>query len=160
VHSLWYRAGSGGHSDAAVRKMNRKPTGENSEPGAPADLLDALAASPMAEAAWRGLTPISRRDFISWINEAKQDETRRRRIERCCENLTKGKKRPCCYAVVPMDLYKALGNAPTAKAQWSALSADEKRDFSDWVEASKDKVVRKRRIEEVCALLDSGKRRP
>jgi len=132
---------------------------------ASADLREALAASPKAEAAWNDLTPISRRDFTSWINEAKQPETRRRRIERCCENLAKGKRRPCCYAVVPMDLYKALGAAPVidgkgAKAQWSALTADEKRDFSDWVEASEDKATRKVRIEEACAQLAAGKRRP
>ncbi len=139
-----------------MKNMNPEPVREE----VPADLREALAAAPLAEAAWADLTPIGRRDFISWINEAKQAETRRRRIERCCENLVKGKRRPCCYAVVPMDLYKALGNAPEAKAQWSALSADEKRDFSDWVEASGDKVMRKVRIEEACVRLASGKRSP
>lgn len=126
----------------------------------PADLREALAANCAAEAAWNDLTPISRRDFTSWINEAKQPETRQRRIHRCIENLQKGKRRPCCYAVVPMDLYKALGNAPEAKAQWSALTANEKRDFSDWVEDSEDKVARKARIIEACAKLGSGGRAP
>ncbi|MBI1755620.1 MAG: YdeI/OmpD-associated family protein [Fimbriimonas ginsengisoli] len=131
----------------------------------PADLRQALAAAPLAEAAWRDLTPISRRDFMSWINEAKQAETRSRRIERCCENLAAGKRRPCCYAVVPMDLYKALGAAPVidgkgAKAQWSDLTANEKRDFSDWVEAAKERETRKGRIEEACAMLAAGKRSP
>ena len=126
----------------------------------PADLREALTGAPMAEAAWRDLTPISRRDFISWINEAKQPETRRRRIETCCENLVKGKRRPCCYAVVPMDFYKALGADSTAKGTWSGLTADEKRDFSDWIEASEDKGTRKARIEEACAMLAAGKRCP
>lgn len=120
----------------------------------------ALAAAPLALEVWGNLTAIGRRDFTSWINEAKQPETRQRRIERCCENLVKGKKRPCCYAVVPMDLYKALGNAPQAKAQWSALTADEKRDFSDWVEASEDKSIRRVRVEEACLKLASGERNP
>ncbi len=140
-----------------MKRMNPKPVGEETKPAVPADLRKALAASPRAEAAWKDLTPIGRRDFMSWINEAKQAGTRQRRIERCCENLVKGKRRPCCYAVVPMDLYKALGNAPTAKAQWSALTADEKRDFSDWVEASEDKATRKGRIQEACAMLAAGK---
>ncbi|MCC7436246.1 MAG: YdeI/OmpD-associated family protein [Methanoregulaceae archaeon] len=124
----------------------------------PEDLSAALAAVPAAETAWLALTPIGRRDFIGWINEAKQPETRRRRIERCCENLLKGKRRPCCYAVVPMDLYKALGAMPEAKAQWSRLSADEKRDLTEWVEASEDKPTRKSRIAEVCGLLADGRR--
>jgi len=125
----------------------------------PRDLREALTASG-AEAAWNALTAIGRRDFVGWINEAKLAETRGRRIERCCENLAKGKRRPCCYAVVPMDLYKALGAAPEAKAKWSALSADEKRDFSDWVEASEDKAIRKSRVQEACALLVAGKKNP
>lgn len=143
-----------------MKGMNPKPVEEETEPGVPADLRIALAADCAAEAAWNDLTPISRRDFMSWINEAKQAETRARRIERCCENLVKGKRRPCCYAVVPMDLYKALGAAPSAKAHWSALTADEKRDFSDWIESAKDKGTRKGRIEEACAMLAAGNRRP
>ena len=133
--------------------MNPKPVGEE----IPNDLGQALAASPLAAAAWQGLTAIGQRDFISWINEAKQAETRKRRIERCCENLVKGKRRPCCYAVEPMDLYKALGADPMAKAHWSKLTADEKRDVSDWVEDADDKVMRKSRIAQSCAMLVAGK---
>ncbi len=126
----------------------------------PIDLSEALSEVPLAEAAWNDLTPIGRRDFISWINEAKQDETRKRRIERCCENLIKGKRRPCCYAVVPMDLFKAVGKLPEAKAKWSTLDADQKRDYSYWVEISEDKATRKARIHEACSLLAAGKSGP
>ncbi len=133
-----------------------EPIGDN----APDDLRQALAAAPLALAAWEGITEIGRRDYISWINEAKQAETRSRRIERCCENLLKGKKRPCCYAVVPMDFYKVLGESPEAKAQWSTLSANEKRDFSDWIESSEDKSMRKARIAQACAMLVAGKQGP
>lgn len=133
---------------------------KGTEPKVPAELAAALRASPAAAEAWKQLTPIARRDFVSWINQAKQPVTRARRIERCRENLIKGKRRPCCYAVVPMDLYKALGADPKAKAQWSDLSASEKRDFSDWVEDSDDKVARKARIEEACEKLVAGKRSP
>ena len=31
--------------------------------------------------------------------------------------LVSGKRRPCCYAIVPMNLYKALAANPKAKAQ-------------------------------------------
>ncbi|HMS54431.1 MAG TPA: YdeI/OmpD-associated family protein [Fimbriimonadaceae bacterium] len=123
-----------------------------SGPVVPPDLESALGANPEANLAWENLTQIGRRDFIGWINEAKQAETRAKRIGRCIENLVKGKKRPCCYAVVPMDLYKALGEHPEAKAAWSKLSADQKRNFSEWVEASLDKTARKDRI--TSAILD------
>jgi uncharacterized protein YdeI (YjbR/CyaY-like superfamily) len=140
--------------------MDPPLVGPESEATVPADLREALDEEPLAAAAWNDLTSIGRRDFIGWISEAKQAETRARRIKRCCENLQKGKRRPCCYAVVPMDLYRSLGNAPEAKAQWSVLTANEKRDFSDWVEASSNKTLRKSRIEEACALLAAGERRP
>lgn len=119
----------------------------------PEDLAAALAAVPAASSAWEALTEIGQRDFVGWINEAKQAETRARRIERCLENLQKGKKRPCCYAVVPMDLYKALGENPAAKLAWSKLSANEKRDVTEWVESSPDKPTRKARIQEGCLNL-------
>lgn len=133
---------------------------DEGEPGVSADLRKGLAGAPLAEAAWMDLTPIARRDFMSWIDSAKQAETRRRRIERACENLAAGKRRPCCYAVVPMDLYKALGSAPRAKATWSGLTPTERRDFTDWIESAKAREARKGRIEEACAVLAAGKRRP
>ena len=74
--------------------MNPKPAGEESEPRVPTDLRKALAAAPMAKAQWRDLTPIARRDFVSWIDSAKQPETRRRRIEKACSMLVAGKRRP------------------------------------------------------------------
>lgn len=122
----------------------------------PADLRRALAAAPLAEAAWRELTPIARRDFAAWIDSAKQPETRRRRIARACENVAAGKRRPCCYAVVPMDFYKAIGAAPMAKAQWSDLTPTKRRDLIDWIESAEGRETRKGRIKEACAMLAAG----
>ncbi|MCB8932360.1 MAG: YdeI/OmpD-associated family protein [Fimbriimonadaceae bacterium] len=133
-----------------------KPASEAVETRVPEDLADALAAAPAAVAAWHSLTPIAQRDFISWINEAKQATTRQRRIERCCENLAAGKRRPCCYAVVPMDLYKALGSNPAAKATWGGLDSAERRDITDWIEQAEDREARKERIGRVCAMLADG----
>lgn len=132
----------------------------------PTDLRQALAATPSAAVAWKDLTSIARRDFTSWIDSAKQPETRRRRIDRACENLAAGKRRPCCYAVVPMDLYKALGAAPKgrggggAKARWSDLTPTERRDLIGWIDSAKDREARRGRIEEACAMLAAGRRRP
>src|SRR5947199_9079888 len=87
-----------------MNRMNPKPAGEESEPRAPTDLRKALAAAPTAKAQWRDLTSIARRDFISWIESAKQEETRRRRIEKACSMLSTGKRRPCCYSIVSFNL--------------------------------------------------------
>ena len=74
--------------------MNPKPAGEESEPRVPTDLRKALAVTPMAKAQWSDLTPIERRDFISWMDSAKQPEAHRRRIERAASMLAAGKRRP------------------------------------------------------------------
>ena len=126
----------------------------------PTDLRKALAAAPKAKAQWNDLTPIARRDFISWIDSAKQPETRRRRIEKACSMLTAGKRRPCCYSILSFDLHKALSATPIAKAHWSDLTPTERRDFISWIDSPKDPEVHTRRIEKACVMLAAGKRRP
>ena len=131
-----------------------------SESRVPTDLRKVLAASARAKAQWSDLTAIARRDFISWIESAKQPETRKRRVESIPSRLASGKRRPCCYAFVPMTLYKAIGSLPKAKAQWKDLTANERRDFVDWIESAKESDMRTQRIEKVCVMLLSGKRHP
>lgn len=63
----------------------------------PADLRDGLLASPAALAVWRSITPLARNEFICWVEDAKQQVTRERRIRRTCEELEEGKRRPCCW---------------------------------------------------------------
>src|ERR1700738_542681 len=120
-----------------MNKTNPKPAEKESEPRVPTDLRKAFAAAPPAKAKWSDLTPIARRDFISWIDSAKQQETRRRRIERACSMLAAGKRRPCCYSIVPFNLYTALAATPRAKAQWRDLTPIERRDFIGWIDSAK-----------------------
>ena len=138
---------------------NPKPAGEESKPRVPTDLRKALAATPMAKAQWSDLTPIARRDFISWIDSAKQPETRRRRIEKACSMLLAGKRRPCCYSIVSFNLYTALAATPMAKDQWSDLTPIERRYFISWMDSAKQPEVHRRRIEKACSMLAAGKRR-
>src|SRR5438105_12236145 len=143
--------------------MNRKSSnraGKEPEAKVPADLRKALAAAPKSKAQWNDLTPIARRDFISWIDSAKQLETRRRRIEKACSMLAAGKRRPCCYSIVSFNLYTALAATPRAKAQWSDLTPIERRDFISWMDSAKQPERHRRRIEKACVMLAAGKRRP
>jgi uncharacterized protein YdeI (YjbR/CyaY-like superfamily) len=126
----------------------------------PTDLRQALAAAALAKAQWSDLTPIARRDFISWIDSAKQPETRRRRIERACSMLVAGKRRPCCYSIVSFDLYTALAARPDAKAQWSDLTPIARRNFISWMDSAKQPEAHRRRVEKACSMLAAGKRRP
>ncbi|MES2288788.1 MAG: YdeI/OmpD-associated family protein [Pseudomonadota bacterium] len=61
------------------------------------DLQLALTSAPALLALWESLTPLGRNEFICWVDDAKQSATRQRRIKRTLEELTEGKKRPCCW---------------------------------------------------------------
>jgi hypothetical protein len=104
--------GQGGHWLKVDRKLRQAagaeagdvalleiaPVAEEPEPRVPADLRKALAAAhPKARAVWLDITPVARRDWIQWIESAKREETRVKRIESACDMLAKGKRRPCCF---------------------------------------------------------------
>jgi hypothetical protein len=63
----------------------------------PDDLRAALIANPSALAAWQDITPLARNEFICWVEDAKQERTRERRIRRTQEELEEGQRRPCCW---------------------------------------------------------------
>ena len=63
----------------------------------PADLREALMASPAAFDAWADITPLARNEFICWVEDAKQQVTRERRIRRTREESEEGQRRPCCW---------------------------------------------------------------
>ena len=62
----------------------------------PGDLRTALLDSAALDA-WRDITPLARNEFICWVEDAKQDKTRERRIRRTLEELEEGQRRPCCW---------------------------------------------------------------
>jgi len=63
----------------------------------PADLRHALIANTTALGAWKDITPLARNEFICWVEDAKQETTRARRIRRTQEELEEGQRRPCCW---------------------------------------------------------------
>ena len=130
------------------------------EPRVPTDLRKVFATAPKAMALWNDLPPLARKDFIMWVNSAKQSETRKRRIESIPSRLASGKRRPCCFAIVPISLHKALAATPKAKAEWSKLTSFERRDFASCIDSAKDFEARKKRVEKICSLLAASKHRP
>ncbi len=63
----------------------------------PADLRKALIANTTTLVAWKDITPLARNEFICWVEDAKQEMTRERRIRRTQEELEEGQRRPCCW---------------------------------------------------------------
>jgi hypothetical protein len=96
--------------------------GDEPEVKVPTDLTKALDANPEAKAVWVDVTPMARREWVRWIASAKQEETRKRRIEVGIDKLTGGMRRPCCFPglnwvtkdhVPPEDTWATLPKAKT-----------------------------------------------
>ncbi|MCA9363201.1 YdeI/OmpD-associated family protein [Candidatus Kaiserbacteria bacterium] len=67
----------------------------------PADLRQALVTTQRLGDLWNGLTPLARNEWICWTISVKKPETRKQHIERLCADISKGKKRPCCWPGCP-----------------------------------------------------------
>jgi hypothetical protein len=61
------------------------------------EFAQALGASPKANAVFDAFAPSSRREYLEWVADAKQAETRARRIEQAVEWIADGKRRNWKY---------------------------------------------------------------
>lgn len=73
------------------------PVIEEPEPLVPKDLADSIQSSPQALETWESTTTIARVDWVHWVESAKQDKTRKKRISDACNMLSEGKRRVCCF---------------------------------------------------------------
>jgi uncharacterized protein YdeI (YjbR/CyaY-like superfamily) len=60
----------------------------------PSDLRRAVGASRKAAATFAAITPNAKQSWITWLDQAKQAETRRRRVAQSVKRLAAGKRRP------------------------------------------------------------------
>jgi hypothetical protein len=60
---------------------------------------------------------------------------------------------------VPTDLRKALAADPKARALWSDITPNARRDWIHWITSAKQAETRTRRIKNACSMLAAGKRR-
>ena len=67
----------------------------------PADLRKTITADNTVLTLWNNLTPLARNEWICWVIDAKQTQTRRSRTKRVCTELKAGKQRPCCWGGCP-----------------------------------------------------------
>jgi len=58
----------------------------------PDDVAALVTANPDAAAYWETLSPSNRREYATWIAEAKRPETRQRRVEETVARLARGEK--------------------------------------------------------------------
>lgn len=58
----------------------------------PEDLQHVLHKDPTAWANWESFPPSCKREYIEWITDAKQEETRKRRIAQALEKIREGER--------------------------------------------------------------------
>ncbi len=63
----------------------------------PSDLRKALTKNARARAAFEGFSPSHRREYVEWIEDARRDETRAKRLATAIEWMAEGKSRNWKY---------------------------------------------------------------
>ncbi|MDD3878024.1 MAG: YdeI/OmpD-associated family protein [Bacteroidales bacterium] len=67
----------------------------------PDDMKEALKARVDIIELWNNLTSIQRNEWICWVTIVKKTETRAKHIQRMLEELSEGKRQPCCWPGCP-----------------------------------------------------------
>lgn len=87
-------------AEAAKRNESGEPARPRPSGGArkpelpvPADLALRLAGNAAAAGTFSGFSPSHRREYVEWINEAKREETRLKRLDTTLDWLAEGKTR-------------------------------------------------------------------
>jgi uncharacterized protein YdeI (YjbR/CyaY-like superfamily) len=75
----------------------------------PEDLQSILDKNLDVKTKWDTLTPLTQNEWICWVAIVKQQKTRQEHLVRLCEDLLKGKRRPCCWPGCP-HRRKSAGN--------------------------------------------------
>jgi uncharacterized protein YdeI (YjbR/CyaY-like superfamily) len=64
----------------------------------PKDFSRAIIKDKKVMALWEDITPLARNEWICWVESAKKQETRDRRIKVGMSKMQSGMRRPCCWA--------------------------------------------------------------
>lgn len=67
----------------------------------PDDMQKTLSSDAKLLEKWNKLTPIQRNEWICWVTNVKKSETREDHIKRMGEELSEGKRQPCCWPGCP-----------------------------------------------------------
>lgn len=84
-------------NDAGIKVARPKPTGEKKELVIPEVLMEALAQHEAAAETFNNFPYSKKKDYVEWINEAKTDATRDKRLATSIEWLSEGKSRMWKY---------------------------------------------------------------
>jgi uncharacterized protein YdeI (YjbR/CyaY-like superfamily) len=78
-------------------KVKKKPAARNKDVTVPADLEKALSKNKPAKATFDKFSPSHKREYVQWIEEAKTEATRNKRLGTTVEWLSEGKSKNWKY---------------------------------------------------------------
>ncbi len=78
-------------------KASMKPSKPKKAIPMPTDLRTALAKNTKAKTTFAAFSPSHKREYLEWITEAKQEQTRGRRLEQAVQWMAEGKPRMWKY---------------------------------------------------------------
>ena len=81
--------------------MTVEPARADFRHAVPEDLQAILDRDEDLATKWSGLTELARNEWICWMTSVKQEKTRAHRLGRLREEITDGKRRPCCWPGCP-----------------------------------------------------------
>ncbi len=84
-------------TDAGVKAPRDKTKKPRMPLRVPTDLKEALAKNKKARDFYKDFSPSHKREYLEWITEAKQPDTRKRRLAQAIEWMAKGKSRNWKY---------------------------------------------------------------
>jgi uncharacterized protein YdeI (YjbR/CyaY-like superfamily) len=83
--------------EGVASPVSRKSATPKPVPPTPTGLVEALAGNEAARSTFEAFSPSQRREYIEWINEAKREETRAKRVAQSVEWLSEGKQKNWKY---------------------------------------------------------------
>ncbi|MBN1232558.1 MAG: YdeI/OmpD-associated family protein [Candidatus Coatesbacteria bacterium] len=78
--------------DKKLLNIDLKESPKKTMPEEPPDLMEVLSSNEKALKFYLKLTPSNKRNYINWINDAKKEETRKRRIKKFFSMLKRNEK--------------------------------------------------------------------
>jgi uncharacterized protein YdeI (YjbR/CyaY-like superfamily) len=121
----------------------------------PRFVKQALTANAKAWKNFRSLTPARRRAYIRLITDAKQEETRERRLREAVARLERRKGDP---EDIPGFVKQALMANPKAWENFCNLAPSYRRHYIGWIMHAAKAETRERRLREAVALLEQNKK--
>ena len=86
-----------GMASGDTPRLKLEVTQDRPEPDVPEDVAKVLSAAPQTvKDKWNDITPMARLEWIRWVNETRNRDTRALRIEKTISKLYGKHRRACC----------------------------------------------------------------